>query len=134
MRYPIDAMLQFDGHEVTDHNRSELSVGTEKLMNQKRMVNGTLRRYVVAEKRKWSVSWSQLFSRDDAVVDGFWSGESLREFYLNTPGEFQLTLTYGDGETERVMVMFDDFNYKVLKRTDGRTGDWWDVDISLVEV
>lgn len=132
--YPVDAILQFDNNRVTDHNRSELSVTPEYIMNERRMVDATLRRYVVATKRKWSVAWTMLFSKDDATVDGFWSGESIKSFYENTPGEFQLTITTGDGAVERVLVMFESFSYKVVKRTPGATGDWWDMDITLVEV
>lgn len=133
-RFPVESIVQFDGNEVTDHNRSELSVSTEKIMNEKRMINGTLRRYVVAEKRTWTLSWENLFAEDDAVVDGFWSGKSIREFYLQTPGEFMLTVTAGDGDSERVLVMFDSFDYDIVKRTKNHTGDWWNVSISLVEV
>ena len=106
----------------------------EPIMNEKRMINGTLRRYVVANKRKWSTSWAMLFAKEDATVDGFWSGEAVRDFYNSTPGEFMLTITQGDGETENVLVMFESFSYTVVKRTEGRTGDWWNMDLTLVEV
>lgn len=133
-KLPIDTILQFDGNEVTDHGRGELSESTEKLMNENRMVDGTLRRYVVAEKRSWSISWENLFSKDEGVVDGFWSGESLLQFYKDTPGEFWLTITMGDGETEKVLVMFRQFSHSVQKRTQNAIGDLWTLEIELVEV
>lgn len=130
--FPIPAMLAFDGNEVTDHNRRPVTVNPEYLMNEKRMIDGTLRRYIVAEKRKWKVSWEDLFSRSDRVVDGFWSAEEIKTFHDETPGEFLLTLTYGDGLVEDVLVMFDEFSYSITKRTPDF--DFWDLDIGLVEV
>lgn len=129
---PIPAIMAFDGNEITDHNRRPVSVSTDKLMNEKRMINGTLRRYIVAEKRKWKVSWEDLFSKSERVVDGFWSAEDMKAFYDETPGEFLLTLTYGDGLVEDVLVMFEEFSYSITKRQ--VDSDWWDLDIGLVEV
>lgn len=129
---PIESILMFDGNPLTEHNRSSLSVSTEKLMEEKRMVNGTLRRYVVAEKRRWKVSWADVFSKAEWVVDGAWSGEEIYQFYLENTGEFTLTVTYGDGTSEQILVMFEDFSFDVSKRT--TDFDFWDVDLSLVEV
>ena len=129
---PIESIVMFDGNPVTEANRSALSVTTEKLMEEKRMVNGTLRRYVVAEKRRWKLSWQDLFSKTEWVVDGAWSGEDMYQFYLDNPGEFTLTVTFGDGTSEQVLVMFEDFSYDITRRT--TDFDFWDVDLSLVEV
>ncbi|QLF83315.1 minor tail protein [Rhodococcus phage NiceHouse] len=133
-RFPIDTIFQFNGNEITDASRGELSVDTEKIMNENRMVNGTLRRYVVAEKRTWSCAWENLFSKDEGSVDGGWNGESIRDFYQSTPGEFWLTITSGDGETEQVLVMFSSFSYTVTKRTESAIGDLWTMSLELVEV
>lgn len=129
---PIESIVMFDGNPVTEANRSALSVTTEKLMEEKRMVDGTLRRYVVAEKRRWKLSWQDLFSKTEWVVDGAWSGEDMYQFYLDNKGEFLLTVTFGDGTAEQVLVMFEDFSYDITRRT--VDFDFWDVDLSLVEV
>lgn len=128
----IDAILAFDGNQITDHNRRPVSVSYSKFQNEKRMVDAMLRRFVVAEKRTWKVSWEDLPTDSEYVFEGFWAGEDIRSFYEETPGEFYLTLTYGPGETEEVLVMFDSFNYSVSKRT--VDFDFWDVDLSIVEV
>ncbi len=130
--YVIPSLLAFDGQEVTEHNRQPVSITPEKLMQEKRMVNGTLRRYVVATKRKWSISWSDTFSKAEWVVDGYMSGEEIKQFYDDNDGEFMLTITYGDGLAEEVLVMFDDFSHTVTRRT--TDFDIWDFDVSLVEV
>lgn len=131
--YVIPSLLTFDGQEVTEHNRQPMSVSPTPSMQEKRMVNATLRRYVVAVKRKWSISWSDTFSKAEWVVDGYMSGEEIKDFYEDmNMGEFMLGITYGDGSTEEVLVMFDDFSHTVNKRT--TDFDIWDFDVSLVEV
>lgn len=132
MVFLIDSALAFDGNEVTEHNRAPISVSTEIFMHEGRMVDATLRRYVVKSKRTWSVSWSDLKSKSEWVVDGYWSGEEIRDFYDETLGEFTLTLTYGDGTTESVLVMFSDFSYDITRRTTDY--DMWELSLSLVEV
>lgn len=132
MSFPIESIVMFDGNPVTEHNRSSLTVSVEKLMEENRMVDGTLRRYIVGEKRRWKLSWSDLFSKAEWVVDGAWSGEEIQQFYYDTPGEFTLTVTFGDGATEQVLVMFEDLSVDILKRT--TDFDIWNLDVSLVEV
>lgn len=132
MTLPIDAMFAFNGNQVTDHNRRPISVTPTKIQNERRMVNGTLRRYVVAEKRSWKVSWEDVPSLSEWVVDGFWSGQEILDFYNETPGEFMLTITYGPGDTEEVLVMFESMSNTVVRRTTDY--DFWNFDIGIVEV
>lgn len=132
--YPIDSIMAWNDNEVTDHGRGELSVSSEQLKHENRMVDGTLRRYYVASKRTWSTSWDNLFSKDAMLADGFWGGESMLSFYKNTPGDFWLTITSGDGRKERVRVMFSSFEYSINKRGNGELGDLWTASCEMVEV
>lgn len=134
MKLPIDCIMSWDGNKITDHGRDSLNVSTEQIKNESRMVDGTLRRYVVASKRTWSTGWDNLFSKDELVADGFWAGESMLDFYQNTPGAYTMTLTMGDGTTENIPVMFNKFEYRVVKRTNGPLGDLWTVDCEIVEI
>lgn len=129
---PIDTIMRFDGNRVSDQGRSELGVTSEVFKNEQRMVDGTLRRYVVAEKRTWSCSWTNIFSKRS--VDGAWAGEEIKSFYYDTPGEFLLTLTMGDGTTEDILAMFTSFDYDVAKRSAGENGDLWNMSMEITEV
>lgn len=136
--YPIDTLMKWNGNRITEHNRKELSVSSEKLMNENRMVDGTLRRYVVAEKRRWQLTWDEVFSNQASVVDGCWSGEEMLQFFKAHRGEFTLELTHKSASdsaktsTEIVTVMFDEFSHRVIKRS--IQCDWWSIDVTLVEV
>jgi hypothetical protein len=125
------ALMQWDGNKITDHNRSELSVDYDRIENSKRMANGTMRKYVVADKRKFSVSWNDLPHTSDYTVDGFWGGEDIEEWYQTHPGAFVLRLTNGDGTQLNVTVMITSFNKSITKR--GKF-DFWDVDVDMEEV
>ena len=134
--------------KITDHNRSPLTVSVERIENKQRMVDGTLRRYVVTKKRTYSCSWTSLPSKNSQVyagktglstVDGGWSGDDMENFHDATDGSFQMKLRVGideakaisDGTIEVVTVMITDFSKDIVKR--GVT-DYWDVSITLEEV
>jgi hypothetical protein len=48
---------------LSDHNRKDIKVEQERIENRKRMINGTMRSYHVADKTKYSWSWDMLPSR-----------------------------------------------------------------------
>jgi len=133
------AMFWHDGtafRKITDHNRSPLNVGTERIEKKQRMANGTLRRYTVAKKRTWSTSWDMIPSTNTkatgmTTADGGWSGEQIEAFHNTTNGEFDMQLRLGDGTIETVTVMVTDFSKEVVKRG---IVDFWNLSITLEEV
>lgn len=130
--YPIDAIMKWNGREVSDHNRGPLSVSYEKFVVDHRLIDGTLRRLSLArDRRTFKTDWKSLFNTD-YTVDGFMGYDTMREFYESTPGDFELTVSYGDGETEKVRVMFQEFSYTISKRQ--QKTDFYDVSVVMVEV
>ena len=113
------------------HNRGELSMDVERIEKKQRMVNGTMRKYIVADKRTFSVQWQNLPHSSSYTVDGFWGARQMEDFYDATPGAFTLELTYGDGTVETFQVMFSDFNMNLSKR--GHF-DFHEVSISMEQV
>lgn len=132
MNLPIGAIVKFGSNKLTDHNRDAVSISWDKIEYKKRMANGTLRRFVVADKRKIKISWTNLPKADNQTVDHFWGALSIIDFYQSTPGAFTITLTYGDNSTEDLSVMFDSFNHKISKRS--KYTDLYDIDLTLEEV
>lgn len=131
-QYPLDALMKWNGNHITDHNRAPVGVSYEKIMTEKRMVNGRLRRLVTAEKKTFKVDWKEVFTNSDYLVDDAWGFEEIRDFYINTPGDFELTITDGTGNVESVIVVFKDFSYTLSQR--GRKTDLVDLTLSLEEV
>lgn len=86
MAYPISAGIELslngtDWYKLTDHNRKELQVNAEVIESAKRMANGKMRKYVVAQKTKLSTNWSYVPSKSSLTVDGNKSSAWLDSFY-----------------------------------------------------
>lgn len=144
-------MWWYDGttwQKITDHNRSPLQVSVDRIENSQRMANGLMRRYVVAKKKEWQVSWENIPSRRNATfggktglttVDGGWAGEDIENFHNITDGAFKIRIRGGDDEAKTITdatideftVMITDFSKEVTKRG---VVDFWSLDITLTEV
>jgi len=62
--YGSDAALADQSFLIlSDHNRSDISMAMERIQNRKRMINGRMRSFHVADKVKISTSWDMLPSR-----------------------------------------------------------------------
>ncbi len=129
--FPKDALLRFNGNRVSDHNRSPLEISTERIGRQVRTVNGTLRKYHVADKKTFSVSWEMLPHMDSKTVDGFWGANSLRDFFNSTTGEFTLTIENFDGTEINYTVVFTDFSRTLNKRWGA---NYYDVSLTMEQV
>lgn len=134
--------------KITDHNRAPIQVNVERIENSTRMANGTLRRYVVAKKKEWTLSWDNLPSRRNptkggktglTTVDGGWAGEDIELFHNNKDTAFLMRIRGGDDEgknitdtsIEQYNVMITSFNKEITKRG---VVDMWSLSITLTEV
>ena len=124
-------LMKWATNTITDHNRSPLSVDVERIENKQRMADGTMRKYVIADKRTFSCSWDQLPTTDARTADGKWGAVAIENFYNSNPGSFSLQLFMGDGTSTTYTVMFSDFSREVVKR--GST-DFWNINVTLEEV
>lgn len=124
-------LMVFDTLSVTDHNRSELDIDVERIETSKRMANGTMRKYVVADKRTFSCSWSMLPNSRNFTVDGHAGADEIENFYNTHSDSFALRLYYGNNETKTFIVMFTDFSKSLSKR--GKF-DFYDLNVTMEEV
>ena len=135
---------------LTDDSRSPLNVSIERIEYKRRMINGRMRSYHVADKKSFSVSWRDLPSARKEISEplrggsqtGWASSQEMLTWYKNHPDSFYLTLVYDTPSAasniplkytlEYYNVFFEEFSYTVNKR--GPTHDLWDISMSLVEV
>ena len=71
-------------YKLSDHNRQPIGFSYEIIENSQRMANGSMRKYVVAKKIKVSVSWNDLPSLNQHVVDYSSAGKGaawMKAFY-----------------------------------------------------
>ncbi len=135
---------------LTDDSRSELQISLERIEYKKRMINGRMRSYHVADKKSFSVGWQDLPSartelsemRFNTSASGWASSQQMLDWHKNHTDSFYLSLVYDTPTAsasiplkyslETYNVFFDDFSYVIKKR--GPTHDLWDISMSLVEV
>lgn len=116
----------------TDHSRSDLDGSNERLGHSERMANGRLRKYHVADKRSWTVSWDMLPAPSDRTFDKRAGGKEIEKFYMDTKGEFQMTLTNKDADLdETITVVFTSFSRTNVKRG---AYDIWNLSVGIEEV
>lgn len=151
MAWQQNAMMYFsdDGstwHRITDHNRQPINIGVTRIGTDNRMVNGRLRRYAVAKKRTFSVTWENIpavaipGNGGMGTVDSGYGGQDLLDWHDAHDGAFSVKFrkgtdsakTAGDGTIETVSVMITDFSHDVNKR--GPHQDLWTVSLTFEEV
>jgi hypothetical protein len=149
---------------LSDHNRSDISFSTNRLENRKRMVNGHMRSYHIANKVNISFSYNLLPSRSfsgeqsfsasgqyvsnlvEYTADGGAGGAELLDWYESNPGSFYVFISYDKPQS------LTGTNYEKLNKYSdvlevffsdfsynvvkrGQTNhDLWDVSIALEEV
>lgn len=126
-------LMRWNNNAITDHNRQPLTISVERIEKATRMANGTMRKYVVGDKRTFTTSWQNVPKLDANTVDGFYGGGSMETFYNNNKGSFPLEITEADGTVTTYTVMFTDFSKDIVFRgTSGK--DLWNVNVTMVEV
>lgn len=124
--------MAWAGSDITEHNRGPIDVTFKRIESSKRMAGGTLRKYVIADKKEWSTSWKMLPDATVGALDKKWAGTAMEAFYNSTPGEFTLSIKDGvGGAVTNYQVVFTNFSKVVNKR--GKY-DVWDVDVTLEQV
>lgn len=111
--------------KLTEHNRSEIAVGQQRIEQKQRMANGSLRKFFVADKKEFSVSWNMLPGTRIYTVDNQWGALDLIEFYNSSEGQstFDIRLNFAKSGTsqessgyEQYTVSCTSFNATLIKR------------------
>lgn len=126
-----DALIQFGGTYVTDHNRDGFPVKNEIIKNDIRTANGSLRRDHIAVKKEWSLNWTDLPWLDSETVDGYMGAQSIINFIDSNTGSWTMTITEKDLTTTAYTVMFTDYDWELTKRWGT---DFYDISVSIAEV
>lgn len=111
--------------KLSEHNRSEIGITQQRIQQTTRMNNGTLRKFFVADKKEFSVSWSMLPGNRIYTVDNCWGALDLITFYNSTEGQstFDIRLNFAKDGTnqesagyEQYTVSCTSFNATLIKR------------------
>jgi hypothetical protein len=117
--------------EITEHNRSPLAVSIERIETTHRMANGSLRKYHIADKNSFEVSWEMLPTGNTHTVDGRSGASILWSYYVNHEEEFVMTVANRDGSTTSFTVHFTDGTKSVEKRWEY---EYWNISLSMEQI
>lgn len=140
------ALVVINGQRASDHARQPVSVTSKRIETSNRMADGTLRKYYVATKHEFQISWDLLPHTSYYTVDGFMGTNELEAAYDQTFGAFDLILVSGqtatNGQTyahqgrnyasKTYKVHFTDFSKEFVKR--GQKFDMYNVSLSMEEI
>lgn len=121
---------------VSEHNRQPIEVSTNRIEQSTRMSNGTLRKFWVADKKMFSISWNMLPATTAYTTDGYWGAKNLIDFYESSLGQgtFRIKLNYaqeGSAVFTTYTVNCTSFNATLQKR--GAVAHW-DISMTMEEV
>lgn len=116
LEFSLPAAIEINGTFLTDHNRSSLSIGNSRLVNDVRTQFGELRRYYRADKKNFSVSWSMLPQDSESTVDRNLGAEDMVDLFKSLTGAFDLVIYYDFGEEQRYKAVITDFSSSLEKR------------------
>jgi hypothetical protein len=127
-------------NKVTEHNRSAFTITPQRIERSQRMSNGTLRKYHIADKYQFNLSWEMLPSYRTLTVDGAWGAEDLRSFYNSVEGKstFKIRVNIAKNGTNQEASGYEEYtvsitscNLAIAKRG---IQPHWSVSLSMEEV
>jgi hypothetical protein len=127
-------------YKVSEHNRSEFTISPQRIEKVQRMSNGTLRKFWVADKKTFSLSWDMLPYTTALTVDGGWGAKDLRDFYYSATGQgtFDIKVNLATNGTDQSSSGFEEYtvsivdaSFTVLKRG---IEPHWSVSLSMEQV
>lgn len=149
---------------LSDDNRSPISMQSTRIETKKRMINGRMRSFHVADKKVISVSWDMLPSRAFSgnpefdlegkplsslikhTTDGGAGGVEMLDWYNKNQGSFWVYLAYDNyknfdnneydnlGKYNQIIEVFFADFKYNVVKRGGSNFDFWNVELSLEEV
>jgi hypothetical protein len=121
---------------VSEHNRQPIEVVTNRNEQATRMANGTLRKFFIADKKQFSISWTMLPATTAYTTDGYWGAKNLIDFYESSLGQgiFRIKLNYaqeGSASFTTYTVNCTSFSASLKKRG---VVAYWDISMTMEEV
>jgi muramidase (phage lysozyme) len=130
----VDVEFDNNVYEFSDHGRESLTVSTNRIEVTRRTANGSRRRYHIADKVSFDVSWTSLPGQSTNTVDGKLGAEELEAMYQLSlaTGEVDVRLANKDLTDTTYAMHISNFSKRINKRF--ATGYYYDVSISFEEI
>lgn len=102
-------------YKLSEHNRSEFTISPQRFEKTQRMANGTLRKFFVADKKVFSLSWDMLPSSSSLTVDGAWGAEEMRTFYTSADGRgtFNIKVNLAKNGSDQTSSGYEEYTVSI---------------------
>lgn len=99
-------------YKLSEHNRSEFNLSENRIERSQRMANGSLRKYWVADKKAFTLSWDMLPGTSSLTVDGGWGAEEMETFYRSPEGRgiFTIKVNRAKDGTDQTSSGYEEYN------------------------
>jgi len=127
--------ISLGGTELTDDGRT-FDENADLRMIQNELANGSLRRYVKANKRKFSLSWTWMPNTSTVTSDKKGGRDAVRALaYAGTSLTLLVrNIASASSTYETYTVFVESYSEKMIRRDTAGQIYFYDVTLSLVEV
>jgi hypothetical protein len=124
-------ILSLNDTEFTDQGRT-LSESREERAVSVQLASGKIKKYVMGEKKRWSLEWSWLPNSSSMTHDGKAARDQLRAIaYTGNTVTMLVRNTYGQTDTYTVWV--ESYSEDVIRRDTVNGEFFYNVSIELME-
>ena len=125
------ALVRFDDTDITDQGRT-FSEGRDERAVSNNTANGTIKKYIIAEKRTWSLSWSYIPQLSTDTYDEKGARDTIKALaMIGDPITLRVRNSYGEEYVYTVWI--EDYDEKVVRRDFVTNIFLYDVNLSLKE-
>lgn len=117
---------------LSDHNRAPVEVTVERIESADRTASGKRKRYFIADKNTFTISWKELPDETARTVDGNLGFNALKTMYEGATGDVTLKLVDEDDVVRSYTCHITEFSYTYRYRW--RQGYYYDCSLTLEEV
>lgn len=124
-------ILSLNGLEFTDQGRT-LSENREERSVVVQLASGKIKKYIMAIKKNWSISWQWLPNDPSFTHDGLNARDQLRgiAYVGNT---FTMLLRNNYGQTDSYTVWVESYSEEMIRRDDVSGQYFYNVSLELKE-
>lgn len=126
-----ETLITLNGVEFTDQGRT-FSESREERAVSVQLSSGKIKKYVMGEKHRWSISWDWLPNSASLTYDNKGARDQLRALAY-TGNTYSLSLKNTVGTTDSYTVFIESYEEELVRRDTVNNEFYYKVSIELME-
>ena len=124
-------LMSLDGIEITDHGRT-CSENREERAVSVQLASGKIKKYVMGEKKNWTLTWTWLPGSAALTTDGFGGRDSIRALAYGSD-TYTLVIRNSNGIIDTYTVFIEDYSEELVRRDLINSQFFYNVSLTLKE-